>query len=70
MEGPSFKLYNSLISNCNSNLELVASGGVSSSSDIVNLYENRLHSVIVGKAYLEGKISIKELGRLQESVKC
>lgn len=70
MQGPSFNLYNSLIQNCNSNLELVASGGVSSVSDIIKLYENKLHSVIVGKAYLEGKISFKELGRLQEKVKC
>ncbi|MGD1822686.1 MAG: 1-(5-phosphoribosyl)-5-[(5-phosphoribosylamino)methylideneamino]imidazole-4-carboxamide isomerase [Pleomorphochaeta sp.] len=70
LKGPSFELYKSLIKNCNSNLELVASGGVSSISDIEKLFEYNLHSVIVGKAYLEGKISILELGKLQESVLC
>jgi len=70
MQGPSFELYNQLIKDCLPALELVASGGVSSIEDIENLYKNKLHSVIVGKAYLDGKISIKELGELQERVLC
>ncbi len=70
MQGPSFELYNELIKDCLPSLELVASGGVSSIDDIEALYENNLHSVIVGKAYLDGKISIKELGKLQERVLC
>jgi phosphoribosylformimino-5-aminoimidazole carboxamide ribotide isomerase len=70
MQGPSFDLYKMLIENCDSKLELVASGGVSNIEDIEKLYEYNLHSVIVGKAYLEGKISMKELGLLQEKYKC
>lgn len=70
MQGPSFDLYNHLIETCEPNLELVASGGVSSIEDIEKLYENKLHSVIVGKAYLDNKISIKDLGELQERVLC
>jgi phosphoribosylformimino-5-aminoimidazole carboxamide ribotide isomerase len=70
LKGPSFDLYQMLIQNCSSSLELVASGGVSSIEDIKRLYEGHLHSVIVGKAYLEGRISIKELGELQEMYKC
>ncbi len=70
LKGPSFSLYKYLIDNCLEDLELVASGGVSSIDDIQKLNELNLHSVIVGKAYLEGKISIKELGLLQEKIKC
>ncbi len=66
MKGPSFDLYKFLIETCNPKLELVASGGVSSVEDIEKLYDYKLHSVIVGKAYLEGKISIPQLGLLQE----
>ncbi|MGD1820006.1 MAG: HisA/HisF-related TIM barrel protein [Pleomorphochaeta sp.] len=70
LKGPSFDLYKMLLEKCDSSLELVASGGVSSISDIEELSKNNLHSAIVGKAYLEGKISIKELGRLQEKLIC
>ena len=70
LKGPSFSLYKMLIENCDPKLELVASGGVSSIEDIDKLYQYKLHSVIVGKAYLEGKISIKQLGLLQEKYKC
>ena len=70
LEGPSFDLYQMLIQNCSPSLELVASGGVSSIEDIKKLYDGNLHSVIVGKAYLEGRINIKELGQLQETYKC
>lgn len=67
LEGPSFDLYSSLISLFSSSLELVASGGVSCVDDLYKLNEMNLHSVIIGKAYYEGRISLKVLGRLQEA---
>ncbi|MDR2938161.1 MAG: 1-(5-phosphoribosyl)-5-[(5-phosphoribosylamino)methylideneamino]imidazole-4-carboxamide isomerase [Prevotellaceae bacterium] len=46
-------------------LHLIASGGVSQISDIQALSENNIHSVIVGKAIYEGKISMEELKKLR-----
>ncbi|MFQ3580122.1 MAG: 1-(5-phosphoribosyl)-5-[(5-phosphoribosylamino)methylideneamino]imidazole-4-carboxamide isomerase [Bacteroidales bacterium] len=44
-------------------LYLIASGGVSSISDIETLQELHIEAVIIGKALYEGKISLKELVR-------
>ncbi|MFW5613245.1 MAG: HisA/HisF-related TIM barrel protein, partial [Campylobacter hyointestinalis] len=48
-----------------SKLPTIASGGVSSIEDIVNLQKNgNIAGVIVGKAYYEGKISLKDAFRV------
>ncbi|MBK5200617.1 MAG: 1-(5-phosphoribosyl)-5-[(5-phosphoribosylamino)methylideneamino]imidazole-4-carboxamide isomerase [Spirochaetaceae bacterium] len=68
LKGPSFDLYKSLITTCNNNLELVASGGVSCSEDLTNLSKINCYGAIVGKAFYEGRISLKELSILEETL--
>ena len=45
-------------------MHLIASGGVASVADIINLDKMGLHAVIVGKAFYEGLITIDDLKRL------
>ncbi len=45
-------------------LYVIASGGISSIDDILNLNEQGIDGVITGKAIYEGKISLKELKKL------
>jgi phosphoribosylformimino-5-aminoimidazole carboxamide ribotide isomerase len=42
-------------------LNLIASGGVSSMDDLIKLKEIGCYAAIVGKAFYEGKISMQEL---------
>jgi phosphoribosylformimino-5-aminoimidazole carboxamide ribotide isomerase len=42
-------------------LHLIASGGVSSNKDIIELDRLGIPAVVFGKAFYEGKINIKEL---------
>ena len=60
LEGPATNLYKSLLESFES-LELIASGGVSNSTDLVNLATLGCHSAIVGKAIYEGRITLKEI---------
>jgi len=60
LSGPNFELYNQLKSN-HSGLRIIASGGVSSTSDLKKLAANGIDAVVVGKAYYEHKISLKEM---------
>jgi phosphoribosylformimino-5-aminoimidazole carboxamide ribotide isomerase len=62
LEGPSLALYQSLIKQ-NKNLNLIASGGVSSVQDLEALREIGCAGAIVGKAIYEGKISLDDLSR-------
>lgn len=66
LKGPSFDLYQRLIRDCDDSLELVASGGVSCVEDLYKLKELSLDSVIIGKAFYEGRISLEQLSSLQE----
>ena len=59
MQGPNRKLYQDL-SELFPDMDLVASGGVSSMEDIINLKALGLHGAIVGKAYYTGAIDLKE----------
>lgn len=68
LKGPSFDLYRSLINTCGENLQLVASGGVSSIEDLVNLAKINCYGAIVGKAFYEGRITLKELSQLEENL--
>ena len=63
LQGPSFDLYRNLEDRF-SNLNIIASGGVSNISDIETLADMGLFGVIVGKAIYEGRVTLKELSRL------
>lgn len=60
MKGPSFELY-SRIMHMYPNLHLIASGGISSNEDILQLERLGIPAVVFGKAYYEGKIDGKKL---------
>ena len=58
LTGPSFDLYDSIYKN--SSINFVVSGGVKDENDIYKVNELGYYAVIVGKAYYEGKINLKE----------
>jgi phosphoribosylformimino-5-aminoimidazole carboxamide ribotide isomerase len=58
--GASFDLYK-MIREKFPTIRLLASGGVSSLADIRKLDELGVYGAVIGKAYYEGKISLKEL---------
>ncbi len=60
LNGPNLGLYKKII-NRFPNLKVIASGGVSSLEDIVQLQYIRVDSVIIGKALYEGKIKLADL---------
>ena len=60
LEGPSFDLYKNIIEK-NPEVKLIASGGVSNVTDLINLQKINCSGAIVGKAIYEGKISMNEL---------
>jgi phosphoribosylformimino-5-aminoimidazole carboxamide ribotide isomerase len=60
LQGPSFELYKKLIARFPIK-KLIASGGVSCYEDLVELKSIGCSGAIVGKAYYEGKISLKQL---------
>jgi phosphoribosylformimino-5-aminoimidazole carboxamide ribotide isomerase len=62
MTGPSLELYKKIISDL-PELELIASGGVSSIRDVEELQHIGCRGVIVGKAIYEGRISDEEMSR-------
>ena len=60
LQGPSIELYRKIIEQF-PNLHLIASGGVSSLDDLIELEEIGCSAAIVGKAIYENKITISEL---------
>lgn len=64
LQGPSFELYQKMQAEF-PNLKLIASGGVSSMEDLRRLEDMGVYGTIVGKAYYEGRISLKELASFQ-----
>ncbi len=60
LQGPSYELYQEMLDAIPS-IRLIASGGITTIEDIVNLREMNLSGVIIGKALYEGKIKLKEL---------
>lgn len=62
LEGPSIELYKELLTL--SNIKLIASGGVSSIDDLIQLKSIGCEGAIIGKAIYEGKITLKELRKL------
>lgn len=63
MAGPSFNLYQEIIS-ANEGIQLIASGGVTTIDDIQQLTEAGMDGAIIGKAIYEGKINLSDLEKL------
>jgi phosphoribosylformimino-5-aminoimidazole carboxamide ribotide isomerase len=62
LQGPATELYKKMLSE-ESDMYLIASGGVRCIRDIELLHEAGVHAVIFGKAIYEGKIKLKELSQ-------
>ena len=62
LEGPSINLYKDILNQTQVNL--IASGGVSNINDLYRLKEIGCSGVIIGKAIYEGRITMKELSEL------
>ena len=60
LEGPAIKLYTSIME-AHPSLRLIASGGVSCLADIEKLSQAGIPAVVFGKAFYEGRITLKEL---------
>lgn len=60
LQGPSFQLYQEILEEYEE-IKLIASGGVSSIDDLIKLKEIGCYAAIVGKAFYEGKITLKEI---------
>lgn len=63
LSGPSIVLYQEIIKR-NPDIYLIASGGVGSLQDILDLEEIGIPAVIVGKAIYEGRISQEEIRKI------
>ena len=64
LEGPSFELYRRILEETSSEdkkLKLIASGGISTFSELPELVELGCEGTIIGKAIYEGRIQMKEL---------
>jgi phosphoribosylformimino-5-aminoimidazole carboxamide ribotide isomerase len=66
LQGPSIELYKSIMDRIPC-LKLIASGGVSTMNDVLELDEIGCGGVIIGKAIYEGRITIDEL---RNYIKC
>ena len=62
LKGPSITLYKEILNAVKINL--IASGGISSVTDIENVRQAGCEGVIIGKAVYEGKIGLNELGKI------
>jgi len=62
LQGPSFGLYERILTEV-SNIQLIASGGISQFDELPKLAELGCEGVIIGKAIYENRISLKELER-------
>ncbi len=65
LQGPSVELYRQLLAKF-PDIYLIASGGVSSADDLLQLKEAGLPAAIVGKAYYEGRITLEQLSKLSQ----
>lgn len=66
LQGTAIELYKSVMREYPS-LQLIASGGVSCLSDIIELERNGIPAVVFGKAIYEGKINLNELWEWQNA---
>lgn len=60
LAGPAIELYKEIMQ-AYPQMHLIASGGVSSNKDIVDLDDEGIPAVVFGKAYYEGKIDLENL---------
>ena len=58
MKGTNHELYNELSQKCN--MQIIASGGVSSIDDVIKLADKNIYGAIIGKAYYTKAINLKE----------
>lgn len=65
LQGTSNELYQEIIQNCN--VKLIASGGVSCIDDLIKLKKIGCDGAIVGKAFYENKITLKNIHKLLKS---
>lgn len=63
LAGPAIALYKEVMA-AYSTLHLIASGGVSSEEDIMQLNEAGIPAVVFGKAIYEGKIDLRSIAKL------
>ena len=63
LQGPNIELYKGILAD-HPTLHLIASGGVSCIDDIKLLNEAKVPAVIIGKAFYEGKITLKDIEKL------
>lgn len=66
LEGPAIELYKNIISQFLS-LHFIASGGVASIDDLIELNAIGCAGAIVGKAIYEGRISVKEMAQINKN---
>lgn len=59
LQGPTFSLYQKIKEE--TSLQCIVSGGVKDREDIIEASKQGYHGCIVGKAYYEGKIDLKEV---------
>ena len=57
--GPNFEMYEKIRKN--SNINFVVSGGIKDKEDIAKVTGLGYYGCIVGKAYYEGKLNLKEV---------
>jgi phosphoribosylformimino-5-aminoimidazole carboxamide ribotide isomerase len=60
LQGPATSLYNKIM-NEHPSIDLIASGGISTTKDLEELREAGCHGAIIGKAIYEKKISLNDL---------
>ncbi|MBV6493087.1 MAG: 1-(5-phosphoribosyl)-5-[(5-phosphoribosylamino)methylideneamino] imidazole-4-carboxamide isomerase [Turneriella sp.] len=68
LEGPDFGLYDFILQNF-PQINLIASGGVSSIDDLARLAQKKLYGAIIGRAFYEGKITaqmMRDFSNLQQ----
>lgn len=65
LSGPAFELYTEIMETL-PDVEIIASGGISSMDDIYKLSEMGVPGVITGKAIYEGKIGLKEIEKYNQ----
>lgn len=62
LQGPSTNLYKEIINS--TNINLIASGGITTLQDVLDMKAIGCEGAIIGKALYEGKIELKELSKL------
>jgi phosphoribosylformimino-5-aminoimidazole carboxamide ribotide isomerase len=68
LTGPNFDLYNNLLRKFPLT-RFIASGGVSSTDDLLELNKAQVHAVVVGRAMLDKKISLADMSAIHNSTK-